>query len=189
MALFDITPSDLKKLAKEKKVDAITRLSSRELRELLLSKASRGIGKNESPPRDKKTLTFNFSYSVKRHLDGFKIILNGRHYSKNNVNSFSRKERIRYSKAISKAAEDFRSVNLQFFKRLTPFPFARVEYTFFNPKSRDHDNNSETIKHFQDTLTTLGFIVDDDRKHLSHPKEVGEVLAKEYSAEAILLPC
>jgi len=189
MGLFDLTSTDLKKIAASKNVNKITRLSSKELREFLLSKGSSPSKKNKRvalEPREQ--LSFYFSYSVKRYHDGFKFILTGRHYSKNSVNGFSRREKIRYTKAIHEASEDFRLVNLGFFRRLKAFSSAEVSYTFYNPCSRDHDNNSETLKHFQDTFVSLGFIVDDNRKCLSHRKEVSEIIDPVYRAEAILLP-
>lgn len=189
MGTFGITSSDLDKLAKKKGLKnrrSITRMSSKELNELLSKKGADG---SHSPKgSDKPILSFSFSYHVEELGEGYKITLTGRHYSKNSVNKFGRRERIRYSKAISQAAEDFRLVNMRFFRSLVAFEKAEVHYVFHNPRSRDHDNNSETIKHFQDTLTTLGFIVDDNRKCLSHPKDVGETLGREYKAEAFLLP-
>lgn len=180
-----ITPADLKKLAKKKGVKKVTRMTSKEYNELLRAK-----GQSKGTKRVLKS--FSFTYSIDRYTfegkEGYEITLKGRHYSKNDTNSFSRRELIRYSKAIHKAAEEFALLNRKFIKSLVPFQKAEVEYVFFNPRSRDHDNNSQTIKHFQDTFTNLRLIIDDKRKNLSQPKEVGEIKSKEYMAKAFLLP-
>ena len=182
---MSLTPADLKKIAKKKGVKKVTSISSKEYRDMFLSKGSKSSKKAK---REQKRFSFIYdAVKIERGEDkGYKITLTGKHYSKNVTNSFSRLEMIRYNKAISKAAEEFALLNRTFIKKIKPFPKAFVEYTFYNPRSRDHDNNSETIKHFQDTFPVLGFIIDDKREYLSHPKEVKEVLQKEYKAEALL---
>jgi len=183
-----ITPADLKKLAKKKGVKKLTRITSKEYNEILQGKQ----GKGTSSKGKKEHKTFSFTYHVqicvRDKMEGYKITLIGRHYSNNDTNSFSRLEIIRYNKAIHKASEEFALLNRDFIKRLKAFQKASVEYIFHNPRSRDYDNNAETIKHFQDTFSILGFIIDDKREFLSHPKEVGECLGKEYKAEALIFP-
>lgn len=70
---------------------------------------------------------------------------------------------------------------------------ATVEYYFYNPSSRDSDNNS--VKNFQDTFSVptlkgpgvLGLILDDKRKVLRRVRHHDdEILDKTYKVVAIL---
>ncbi|CAA6807512.1 MAG: Unknown protein [uncultured Sulfurovum sp.] len=174
----NITPNDLKLLAKKRGVSKIDSLSAKEYREILLSKQTRGDSDG-----------FYFEYSINENKEGYFISLLGRHYSNNSINSFSFKRKLAYKKAIHDAARIFSLKHRSFFKGIRPSTSAEVYYVFYNPKSRDSDANSMTIKYIQDTLVALRLIEDDNRKVLKRvvPKNIDtEVLSKSYKSECFL---
>lgn len=131
---------------------------------------------------DKKKEAFFFKLDVERTDYGYFVVFTGKHLSKNRVNSLSFKDKIRYKNSVKSAMEVYRLQNLRK-KAFNTLQEARITYTFFNPKSRDGDANSETIKLVQDVLTRLGLIKDDTRDVIIEPPREKEIIAREYKIE------
>ncbi|MBD3822967.1 MAG: hypothetical protein IE916_00465 [Epsilonproteobacteria bacterium] len=181
-----VSPSAIKQIRKKYNLSENDSISSEQFREAM------GISQNKGN-KTKGSMTFSYIYDVEFLENGYKITLTGRHYSTNNINSFSRTEAIRYKNAIKKAAKDWLLKNRAIHKKIVPMEKARVEYYFHNPNSRDTDNNS--IKAFQDTFSVpklkgsgvLGLIVDDNRKCLQrHKPQDDEVINNTYKVVAYL---
>jgi len=171
MKSLQISKRDLAKLAKEKGVKKITRLSAAEYRDLL------------SKSTQKAPNHFAFTYNIKSGEGEYIVTLKGKHLAKNRFDSLSFKDKIRYKNAFKNAVNEFKLINRKLLKRLETFKKAEVAYQFFNPVSRDGDANSENIKKFQDSLFSLGLIEDDKRSCLVC---IGndEVISKEYMMKA-----
>ena len=168
---LQISKRDLARLAKEKGVKKITRLSAAEFREL------------QSKATQKAPNHFAFTYSIESREGEYIVTLKGKHLSKNRFDSLSFKDKIRYKNAFKNAINEYKLINRKILKGLETFKKAEVSYSFYNPKSRDGDGNSENVKKFQDSLFSLGLIEDDKRSCLVC---VGndEVISKEYMMKA-----
>jgi len=130
----------------------------------------------------------SFSFSVEKIDEkNFKFILIGKHLSTNRVNSLSFREKLRYKSAIKKSVEEFMMVFAKKNNVLLDKPFekAKIIPVAYNPRSRDDDGNSITLKILRDQLTEYNYIVDDDREHLMQEK-CQEVINKEYKFEIFL---
>lgn len=168
---IQISKKDLNKLAKEKGVKKITRLTAKEFRE------------PQNRSAQKSTNHFSFSYDIQSREEEYIVTLKGKHLAKNRFDSLSFKDKIRYKNAFKNAINEFKLINRRLLKSFETFKRAEVRYFFHNPRSRDGDGNSENIKKFQDSLFSLGLIEDDKRSCLVC---VGndEVISKEYMMKA-----
>ena len=148
------------------------------------------ISNPKSTKKAKKQYTFEFKVQVTRideKKERYKIILIGRHYSKNSVNSFSFKDKLRYKTAIKNAFKLYMLQGKNRFELIptTPFSYSLLTPTVYNKKSRDDDANFETLKILRDCLTVHKFIEDDNRKCLTMEKDI-EILSNEYKIEMLL---
>lgn len=125
---------------------------------------------------DNQKVPFAFKYTiVSMSKQSITLEVHGDHLSKNVVDSLPFKQKLAYKKAFKDGAIALRMLEKG---RIDAFPAmekAIISFVFYSKKSRDYDNNSENIKRIQDTLVSLGFLVDDKRKNLTskgNPKEV-----------------
>lgn len=133
---------------------------------------------------------FSFTFNIKKiDNQNYLFTLLGRHRRTNECNSWaSMGKRGAYKNAIKKAANDYCLINRKYLKSilpLTPSIDAEMYSIAYNPKSRDDDGNSVTLKYLRDILTNLNFIKDDNRKYFIE-KDRKEVLQKEYKIEIYL---
>lgn len=207
--IANISATALEKIRKKYNLSDNSSLSASQFRELQgvsqndgSNGQKRGVkGKNSTSSRKRQIFNFSFKYEfVVQNENTLIITLTGRHLSKNQYDrlpEFDRKNKSskhHYKKAFKTSAEECRLMQKSLLntlkkKKIIPSSSATVHYTFYNHVSRDHDNGSETIKRFQDTFTTLGLIVDDNRKNLLSEKEPDEVIinrSEEYRVVAVL---
>lgn len=120
---------------------------------------------------------FSFQYKLLKLTESCVMVeVAGNHLSKNSVDSLSFREKLAYKKAFKQGAKEMYLLER---KRLRSFPVmknAKISFAFYSKRSRDHDNNSENIKRVQDTLVSLGFLIDDKRENLELD-EVKEIIA------------
>lgn len=133
---------------------------------------------------------FCFKFLIEQiDQDTYKFILLGKHISTNAFNGFaSMGKRSAYKKAIKNAAYNYSLLNKKFLNEISPIlPFekATLEPIAYNPRSRDDDGCSITLKTLRDLLTIYNFIKDDNRKCLTQ-LPVKEVISKEYKIELLL---
>ena len=173
MKSLQISKKDLARLAKEKGVKKIARLTAAEYRDLL------------SKSTQKDPNHFAFAYDIESREGEYIVTLKGKHLAKNRFDTLSFKDKIRYKNAFKSAVNEFRLFNRKILKGFETFKIAEVFYSFHNPRSRDSDANSENIKKFQDSLFSLKLIEDDKRSCLVC---VGndEVISKEYMMKAYI---
>jgi len=131
----------------------------------------------------KENKKYEFSYKVKgkKIKDGYIVIVYGKHFPKNVMNTWHKGIKIRHRKAISNAFYVFRHLykNLPFFEKVT------LEYIVCNPKSRDDDANYDPTKPIRDELVEAGFFKDDKRKFIKDTKEK-EKISKKYRIAIII---
>ncbi len=206
----NISATALKKIRKKYNLSSNSSLSASQFRELQGMGQNNGSsgrqvgtkGKNSASMSRRQIFSFSFKYELLVQNENTLIItLTGRHLSKNQYDrlpEFDRKNKsskYHYKKAFKTASEECRLMQKSLFDKLkkekiTPLGLATVHFTFYNHRSRDHDNNgSDTIKPFQDTFTALGLIVDDSREYLIPEREPDEVIVKRtepYKVVAVL---
>ena len=128
-----------------------------------------------------KSRQFSFKYILETLThDEVVIIIEGVHLSNNRINSLTFKQKLAYKKAFKLGADELYLLER---KRLKSYPVmqkAEIDFTFYTTRSRDHDNNNETLKRVQDTIVALGLVADDKRENIIMPSPPGEVLAKNY---------
>jgi len=204
---YGITPGDLKKLAKAKGVKKISSLTAKEYRDIALGKKGKKAKQTTSLTAAEyrkmqlsgkelgvKSNKFSFKYDAKPIRDGYLVTLTGRHLSKNDLNGSSMKRKMAYSSAIKKAVREFLLINR---KRLPFVPLegkVQVMFIFYGETERDYDNNDDTKKIFQDTLTVrhterygVGIsIIEDDNPDILFPLPGSPMAIKspEWKAEA-----
>lgn len=107
------------------------------------------------------------------------ILFNGRHHSKNDINSWGFRKKLVYKSSIKKA---FADAVIIYRSAIPKAPFEKVEIhtTITNPKSRDDDNNYDTLKIMRDCCTLYGIIKDDNRQVVIKSLS-SEILEREYS--------
>ena len=98
----------------------------------------------------------------------FSFTLFARHRRTNECDSgASMGKRGAYKNTINKAADDYSLLNRKYLKIVLPStPSVNVEMYIisYNPKSRDNDGNSVTLKYLRDILTNLNFIKKDRKE-------------------------
>jgi len=142
------------------KKDALTSLQYKEALGINIEKKSNGGH------------TFTFVYKmIKRTNKGTILEIHGKHLSKNRIDSLRFRDKLRYKKAFKEAMRTFYMINKKVLMGVDAYPTASIEYIFYSSQSRDWDNNFETIKRVQDTLTSLRIIEDDKRENIEKPKE------------------
>ncbi|HID40636.1 MAG TPA: hypothetical protein EYP33_00580 [Pyrodictium sp.] len=133
------------------------------------------LGKQNNP-QDK---TFSFEYKIIEINDETLILeVRGNHLSKNTVDGLSFRQKLAYKKAFKQGAKALYLLNVKTIKTFPVMESAFISFAFGNKRSRDHDNNSETVKRIQDTIVMLGIIKDDSRKYLLPKNEPEEILIK-----------
>lgn len=162
---LDISKAAIAAFKRDHGLDSIDRLSAKQFRELQKYATSTDKGVKGKQKR------FAFSYHVETLQDGrgYRVTLDGRHYSQNDYNAFGLRQKIAYKCAIKSAMEEFWLCSGR--KPFRTFQRADIIYNIHLVRSRDHDNNGCTIKPFQDTFTTLGLIADDRRSVIDRPPE------------------
>lgn len=121
--------------------------------------------------------TFKLLYFSKDYLE---FELEGRHYPRNAINSFSRAEVKKYKKAIHDAVYILFLQNKRLFSNFKSFFQYSIHYDVYNKISRDDDANlGGTLKHLRDALVNNKILVDDKRENTNRPSET-EILGKEY---------
>lgn len=165
-------------------------IRSKSLNGRISSKDFNAVISNQNDKANKnKVIDFAFSFNIqKRSENEYVFILNGRHYSTNSVNSFSFKNKLAYKKAIKQAVHDYLLINKKAFNKISlikPFSFVVLQPIAYNPRSRDDDGNSATLKVLRDAIVSLKFVPDDKRKFLRQ-MDVDEVIDKNYKIEIIL---
>lgn len=116
--------------------------------------------------------------------------LYGKHQSTNAINSFTFRKKLVYKSAIKKAAKYFFESEWLLIKQssdlsILPFKKAVMRAVAYNPKSRDDDGCSITLKIIRDIIVSYGFLIDDKRDFLVQEKTY-EVIAKEYKIDVYL---
>lgn len=162
---------------KKHRLTDITHLSAQQYQELMMMEQ----GFVDTSAKKQK---FSFVYSINFLPTGYQVILDGKHLSKNRFKS--RSDLLRFKAALNRAMEQCRLLNIARLRTITPLERASIHYDFYNPVSRDHDNNQETLKAFQDTFTKLGLIQDDKRECIGQPTD-SEVISKSYRVVATIL--
>lgn len=183
--------AQVKKVEEYLEKNNTNRISAKEFNRILSTtineKPSEVNNKNYSL-RDK--YNFNFKFLVEKiDQNTFKFILIGKHISTNTFNGYAAMgKRSAYKRAIKSAAYTYSLLNKKVLCEilpLEPFQKATLEPIAYNPKSRDDDGCSVTLKTLRDLLTTYKFIKDDNRKCITQ-LPVKEVISKEYKIELVL---
>lgn len=137
--------------------------------------------------KTKKELNLNFSFEFTKLNDNtYFLVMFGMHLSNNRINSLSFKNRLKYASAIKQSAEVCFILNKRIIPK-KPYSSVSITPTAYNPRSRDDDGNSRTLKIVRDLLETYKIVINDSRKHFTEEK-CKEVLQKEYKIE-LLIEC
>lgn len=162
------------------------KLTKKEYRNIL--KTTKNDNREEMDAKDflekckkskKDSLNFTpFEFHIEKTHYGLKITINGKHFSKNRINSMSFKQRLKYKGLIKKASK---IAYLKYKKEIPQKPLDKVnvKYFIYNPRSRDDDANYETLKIIRDTLININILEDDNRKIIKNTKET-EIISKTY---------
>lgn len=178
-----LTPEQIKIITRISKAQGGS-ISAKDYKAILSGKGS----KNNEVKEHRENKTFSFEFNLKKEEGKVTIELIGRHYSKNSLSYFRKKEELAYRKAIKTAINDFflKNKNNKTIKPDYKFFFAELFPYSFNPISRDDDANKFTLYLLRDALTNYGYIVDDSRANLLEHRNV-EILNKEYSIKLELI--
>jgi len=174
--VLKLSPHEQKQLLKA--VKGKNTISAKEFREAL-------YGKTKPREVQKKRTKTEYAFIgefLKHTHDTYEFILKGRHLSVNSINSLHFKEKLRYKMAVKKAVYD---AGLVVKKILPKSTYCLLSPTAYNPKSRDDDGNSLTLKYIRDAITNLGFARDDSREYLEQ-KKCDEVLTKEWKISILI---
>jgi len=175
--------SQIKQIAAITNKSGTGSISSADYRSIMLGKSS--TAKNKTP----KSSNYSFTFTATRISNyEIKFTLAGRHESTNVINGGSFRKKLVYKNAIKKAAYEYFLQYRNEYRLLVPdnpYENCTILPISYNPKSRDDDGNSVTLKTIRDILTEYKFIKDDSRKYLKQlPND--EVISKEYKIELIL---
>ena len=174
--MLRLTPLEVKKIQRISK--GRSSISAKEYRDALAN----GSGEIKSKRRVGHSFTLDLTViSSSEYI----FTLSGRHLSTNSVNSLGRGDSIRYKNSIKNAFIEFFYIN-RFKRPKVKFNYAIMTPTFYNPRTRDDDSDSATMKIVRDSIVNAGFLVDDDRKHLKQNK-YHEVISKEWKIEVHLI--
>lgn len=168
-----ISNATVKRFMKEHKLRNISSLSAAQYKKLMLMERSSGSSNS-----------FHFSCDVEQTDYGYKICFIGKHLSLNRLNALSRKESIMYKSAFKKAQNEYWLIKGKRAKHKT-LEKVTLEYVFYNPKSRDRDNNI-SIKFVQDVIVRLKLISDDTRDVIIRPHTEREIISKDYKIEVLV---
>lgn len=173
-----LPPNIQKKLLKEAKANN-GRISAKDYNAI--------VGDSAKNSDSKQNLNLDFSFEIELFLEKneVKFTLYGRHLSTNVTNSLHFRNKLKYKSAIKKAVRTYFSVNKKKVGIKNPCNTVVLFPTAYNPKSRDDDGNSVTLKILRDLITEMGYVKDDNRKYLTQEK-CSEVLQKEYKIEVVL---
>lgn len=136
---------------------------------------------------DNKTNKFHFHFECKISSpspDEIRVLIIGRHYSKNCINSWSLRKKLTYKSSIKKAFDDAYFINRNVLRRV-PFPLVEIENIVTLKRHRDDDNNYDTLKIIRDCAVRHKIIVDDSRKIVLN-STLKEIIGKEYCIELII---
>lgn len=189
--MLNLNKQQLKKLQKHLKETNSRSISAKDFNSILVeSLVKKKTPSNNSLFKKASKYDYNFVFNIdKLDENNYLISLTGKHISTNTFNGYaSMGRRSAYKNAIKNAAYNFSLIYRSKFKELLPLsPFEKViiEPTAYNPKSRDDDGCSVTLKTLRDLLTTYKFIKDDNRECLTQ-MPVKEVISKEYKIELAL---
>lgn len=127
-----------------------------------------------------RTDPFNFVCTISSpSADEVIVRFDGRHYSKNDIDSFHFKRKLAYKKSIKEAFAN--ALLIQGKKALPKKPFTRVllNVEIRLRKSRDDDSPQETSKRMRDCC--IGYIIaEDDRRTIKDTKYT-EVITNHYA--------
>jgi hypothetical protein len=164
-------------------------ISSKDFKEILLStlnnkKSTNNVGFN------KNRYDFNFEFSIDKIANTeYKITLKGKHVSTNTFNGYaSLGKRCAYKNSIKNAAYNYYMINKKKFSKIIPskpFENATIQPIAYNPKSRDDDGCSVTLKTLRDMLVTYKLIKDDSRQYVKQ-LPTKEVISKDYKIELLV---
>jgi hypothetical protein len=185
-----ISPKQQKQILKKVDESSTNSISSAEFNRILLSTITGKKTKINNTNFNKNRYDFDFTFNVEKINEKvYKFTLLGKHVSTNTYNGYvSLGKRCAYKNAIKNAAYNFYLINKSKFKQLlpeSPFENATIEPTAYNPRSRDDDGCSVTLKTLRDMLVTYKFLKDDNRKHVTQ-LPTKEVINKDYKIELLL---
>ena len=151
-------------------------ISAKEYREALFGQ------KAKKTTNAKRVFSFVAKF-IKHTQDVYELTIEGKHLSNNSILSLNFKDRLRYKKIIRQAVLDAGLIQ----KRLLPKKniYAVLAPTAYNPRSRDDDSNSLTLKYVRDAIVLLDFAEDDSRKYLKEEK-CKEILAQEWKLSILI---
>jgi len=190
---FNVSIKAINSIRKKYGLNKSDSLSSLQLREAMLLSSSlgreKGVRHNNSQKQVAKS--FLFRYEIDKSSLGKKdvvLVVHGKHISKNvyeRLPQWGKRSQNGYKSAFKKGADECYLTQKKVFDYLkkrtllyhTPFEYTIIQYTFVNPRSRDHDNQYSTIKPLQDTLVRLGLIIDDKQENIFVP-DIEEVSGK-----------
>lgn len=176
---LDLTKNQIKKIQFIAKNNDGS-ISSVKFREILQCSHADKASKKSRVPRK-----FEFSCTLSKQ-DNDKILVTfiGRHYSKNDISSWPRRKVFAYKTSIKDAFEIGVLANKNAIPT-EPLKQVTLDIVVFNPKSRDDDNNYDTLKIMRDCCTNYGIIQDDNRSVILELR-VTEHLSKEYRVEILI---
>jgi hypothetical protein len=136
----------------------------------------------------RKIDTKGFTFSIVELRDGYSHIrIEGNHLSKNVIDSLPFRQKLRYKASFKIGMNNFYAMNKRKIDKFKTIREGHISFIFNSTHSRDHDNNSETIKRVQDTMVILRIIEDDKRKNITlHPdKGIEEIIIKKGEKPSI----